>query len=358
MKAAAVWQLVVCVGVYCCVILVAWVESTYFSSAQHTPNTAWRGYALIRVPLHRPPVRIKLGSHAGLVARILHARHLTPSDRDDFAACQEKHKKHSDEWRLGDCVFVDPATRSSGAVALVSLPGSGNTWLRGLLERATGICTGAIYCDVFLREQGFNGEGIKSGAVLVVKTHTWRSGWDNVTMQALPPNTRSSPSYGSAILLVRNPANAAIAEWNRRNAHFNKSVASSHTYTAGPEMFGTNKEWDLFLRKQMIKWAKYFDEWLIKRGLHPVMVIKYEDLQTDPSPRVREILDFLRYPHTPEMLRRQLAQDFTLFQRQNHPTFEHLTADQRALIGNTIRGVAEHLKHSVGTSFGVEEYLI
>ena len=30
------------------------------------------------------------------------------------------------------------------AVALVSFPGSGNTWVRGLLERATGICTGEL----------------------------------------------------------------------------------------------------------------------------------------------------------------------------------------------------------------------
>ena len=27
-------------------------------------------------------------------------------------------------------------------VALVSYPGSGNTWTRGLLEKATGVCTG------------------------------------------------------------------------------------------------------------------------------------------------------------------------------------------------------------------------
>ena len=29
-------------------------------------------------------------------------------------------------------------------IALASFPGSGNTWLRGLLEKATGICTGIV----------------------------------------------------------------------------------------------------------------------------------------------------------------------------------------------------------------------
>ena len=38
------------------------------------------------------------------------------------------------------CHFMNGTSR--GGVALVSFPGSGNTWLRGLLEKATGICTG------------------------------------------------------------------------------------------------------------------------------------------------------------------------------------------------------------------------
>ena len=29
-----------------------------------------------------------------------------------------------------------------GPVGLVSFPGSGNTWVRGLLQKATGVCTG------------------------------------------------------------------------------------------------------------------------------------------------------------------------------------------------------------------------
>ncbi len=40
----------------------------------------------------------------------------------------------------GPCHFIDGYGRAP--VALVSFEGSGNTWLRGLLEKATGICTG------------------------------------------------------------------------------------------------------------------------------------------------------------------------------------------------------------------------
>ena len=36
--------------------------------------------------------------------------------------------------------FINGTRRA--AVALTSFPGSGNTWVRGLLEKATGVCTG------------------------------------------------------------------------------------------------------------------------------------------------------------------------------------------------------------------------
>ena len=42
----------------------------------------------------------------------------------------------------GRCHFMNGTGRYP--VALASFPGSGNTWLRGLLEKATGICTGIV----------------------------------------------------------------------------------------------------------------------------------------------------------------------------------------------------------------------
>ena len=42
----------------------------------------------------------------------------------------------------GGCGFIDGRKRA--AVGLVSFPGSGDTWLRQLLETATGICTGTV----------------------------------------------------------------------------------------------------------------------------------------------------------------------------------------------------------------------
>ncbi len=76
----------------------------------------------------------------------------------------------------GSCHFMNGTNRSP--VLLKSFPGSGNTWVRGLLEQVTGICTGSFECDRVLKRGGFSGENIQSGSVLVTKVHghPWVSG--------------------------------------------------------------------------------------------------------------------------------------------------------------------------------------
>lgn len=67
------------------------------------------------------------------------------------------------------CHFMNGTNRP--AVLLMTFTGSGTTWLRELLEQATGICTGSVFWDKFLRLAGMNGEGIRSGTVLVTQCH-------------------------------------------------------------------------------------------------------------------------------------------------------------------------------------------
>lgn len=57
--------------------------------------------------------------------------------------------------------------------ALVSFPGSGNTWVRYLLQQLSGTMTGSVYDDGDLRAHGFPGEHFSDDQVLVVKTHEW-----------------------------------------------------------------------------------------------------------------------------------------------------------------------------------------
>ena len=108
------------------------------------------------------------------------------------------------------CAFRESGGRAP--VALVSVPGSGNTWVRGLLEKATGVCTGSIYCDSPLRSKGFVGEDVRDGSVLVVKTHTSDYQWKGVEVEK---RYLDDALYGSAILLIRNPFDALVSERNR-----------------------------------------------------------------------------------------------------------------------------------------------
>ena len=137
-----------------------------------------------------------------------------------------------------DCSFLPEAGRAP--VALASGEGSGNTWTRGLLEKATGICTGFINCDGIMRSRGYVGESLKGGKVLVVKTHSLMPKWKGAdNTKALTADS----SYGSAVFILRNPFNAAIAEWNRRTAqktlgkNNSSIVPERHTYVVPQELF-------------------------------------------------------------------------------------------------------------------------
>lgn len=107
-----------------------------------------------------------LGLSSGGCSERFCMQYLTPDDKDAFGGCIALTGMKEEK---GTCHFMNPTQRSP--IALVSFPGSGNTWVRTLLEQATGICTGAVYCDPWLRASGFTGENIRSGAVLVTKTH-------------------------------------------------------------------------------------------------------------------------------------------------------------------------------------------
>ena len=80
--------------------------------------------------------------------------YLTQQDKRNFETCASRAQvRYSQLLKLNDtdvtlppgkCHFMNGTNRA--AVALVSFPGSGNTWVRGLLEQATGVCTGRSVC--------------------------------------------------------------------------------------------------------------------------------------------------------------------------------------------------------------------
>ena len=161
------------------------------------------------------------------------SEYLSPADRAAFKLCANKVKANLRHVipKNGSCHFMDGSHRQP--IALVSLPGSGNTWVRGLLETATKICTGFLFCDISLRAEGFIGENIQSSSVLVVKTHQIMPLWAE--------SSKKKTFFGSAIFILRNPLDALVAEWNRKvaNGFRGMTVAmQSHVKRAGKEWFG------------------------------------------------------------------------------------------------------------------------
>ena len=146
----------------------------------------------------------------------------------------KKHKEPSSSL----CRFINGENRYP--VALASYPGSGNTWVRGLLQEVTGLCTGGVYCDITLRQNGFPGEGIRSGVVLAVKTHQTDPRWSAVQYSKDASFTyyqrvEHIPIFSSAVVIVRNPFDAMVAEYNRQ---LDESSPDSHILLRGQEEFG------------------------------------------------------------------------------------------------------------------------
>ncbi|KAL1502079.1 hypothetical protein ABEB36_007277 [Hypothenemus hampei] len=114
---------------------------------------------------------------------------------------------------------IDPAMGQQKPIALVSFPGSGNTWLRYLLQQATGYYTGSIYRDYGLLKNGFPAESIVDTTVLAVKTHEWGSNARNM--------------FSKAVLLVRAPDKSIQAEFNRQSG--------GHIGFASPDRYKRSK---------------------------------------------------------------------------------------------------------------------
>ena len=116
--------------------------------------------------------------------------------------------------------------RTGKSVALLSFPGSGNSWVRQLLETTTGIYTGSYQdCDISYVTSGMIGESVYTDNVIAVKTH-------------FPDHRAKELSWFKTrhiIYIVRNPFDAILAEWKRKTACLQRKnleahVADSFTY--------------------------------------------------------------------------------------------------------------------------------
>ena len=164
-------------------------------------------------------------------------QYMTKLDVPHYRYCTIRRSRLTKEPERSLCHFING--RGRNPVALASFAGSGNTWVRGLLQEISGICTGAIYCDTTLRKSGFPGESLRSGITLVVKTHQTDPRWTGIKYDPSAPfkyfqRLDHVPIYSAAILIVRNPFDALVAEWNRE---MTVNFSDNHINHVGIEYF-------------------------------------------------------------------------------------------------------------------------
>ncbi|XP_071816066.1 WSCD family member CG9164-like isoform X2 [Apostichopus japonicus] len=223
-------------------------------------------------------------------------------------------------------------------ILLLSFPGSGNTWVRYLLERSSGIYTGSAYRDVGTgndEHSTFRESRPCSKSTLVVKTH----GWELYDGNIFKPRKKLC-KYDGVIILVRNPYFAILAEFNRQK--------SNKTGTAPASAFG-GEMWYNFAKTRAVRWANIFNG-TVKENKNR-MIIFYEQLVTDTDYQLRRMLDFLHIPQNETRMKCLLHNSSGHFKRKHKDFgFNPFTTEINRTIDDSIRKVRNILKTVYGNN--------
>ncbi|XP_076033724.1 uncharacterized protein LOC143020815 [Oratosquilla oratoria] len=204
-------------------------------------------------------------------------------------------------WRNAEDGCRNFATRSlvSGSgprVPLSSFPGGGNTWLRYLVEAATGVFTGSIYHDEALAVKGMWGErdDYRAGTTLLQKTHS-----KPLLQSDLTKNGTRSPKDQEeiffllsesrprrAVLLLRNPFECMLA---LRHYHM-----AGHTGFASRDAF-VGPGWKNFTLERALAWKSLAESWLTLRNVS-LLVIHFEHLRYYLEREMLRLISFLGIP--------------------------------------------------------------
>lgn len=184
---------------------------------------------------------------------------------------------------------------------LYSLPGSGNTWTRLLIEYATGIYTGSMYNDDSL-VRVLPGEFTCNTSVSVVKAHP--SDFRYMTMfHSEANNNTKTPSHKCArlgnifnfkrmVLISRHPLESLWAEYMRRSG-------KSHTGILGRSNFHMDNFIPYVIEAVKTYQRIYsFDYVRAKNELGPrnLLSIKYEDLRNTTT-QIRTLHSVVQFLH-------------------------------------------------------------
>ncbi|KAL4218815.1 WSC domain-containing protein 1 [Mactra antiquata] len=183
-------------------------------------------------------------------------------------------------------------------VALASFPGSGNTWTRQLLEDLTGVYTGSIYY-----EDNFNGSKVcpLTGGVFIIKTHLRRNHVDHIRCKKL--NISTPRSFDQAIIILRNPYDAMIAEFNRRHGRRDGGKLGVVNRTAF-----TTDAWKSFVKERSENWRQMILYWTGTFN-KPYHIVVYEKMAENKCEELMKLAEFLSVDILPSVLNCLLNND-------------------------------------------------
>lgn len=205
-----------------------------------------------------------------------------PKDRkievERWVRGRDQYKK----LRRADCVIV-------------SFGKSGRTWLRVMLSRLYQIKHGLSDRHLI----GFDNLHYKNRAIpKIFFTH------DNYLKDYTGNDDSKADYYGKKIvLLVRNPADVAVSQyfqWRYRMRPRKKSINAYPSHGEEVPIFDFVARQEAGLSKVidfMNGWAGEFER------LEDVLVVRYEDLRTQPEATLAGIAEFIETPGTPEEIR-------------------------------------------------------
>ncbi|XP_046333540.1 WSCD family member GA21586-like [Haliotis rufescens] len=209
--------------------------------------------------------------------------------------------------------------------ALASFPGTGNTWVRHLIERMTGLATGSVHHDRSLLDV-FCGEERADHSVVAIKTHL-----------RYPDNTFTPDKV---LLIIRNPYHAIVA-------NFNRVFSGQHTGTAPIKAW--QKYWESESSRFRRAWLPFYRSWL--QADH-VMPIVYENIQANLEKELARILSFLGVVGD---VRRAVVDPEGSFHRQPikfASSLQQYTVSQRRRVNRII----DHTQTIFSKTFSYESY--
>ncbi|KAK3851335.1 hypothetical protein Pcinc_042009 [Petrolisthes cinctipes] len=250
--------------------------------------------------------------------------------------------------------FYPPASHKTWALA--SFPSSGNTWIRYLIEGATGVFTGSLYDDNSLIRKGMYGEGIPydSGMTVLQKTHGFTTK-DGVTLphsQQIEKNHMKELN-NRGVIVIRNPFKAIIS-------HRHLDVGGHTGYAPRAHFIGTG--WVEFVTLKIRLWRDFYIDWTSLTDPHNIHITHYENVRDNLVGEMWKILNYLNIQPDPGRLQCLANNADGLFKRKPSKSvpldFNPFTQELKDLVYKAIDDVNSALEVAGKEMLPLDKYEI